>query len=129
MRRLWLNQAKVLSTTHLRGKTSKPRRGSNLCQSIFSPSLAHSSAQIPAIFSGIGFGVRRTTSTLSPRVRFQPNPCPDPGNRRRAIGEKGAGGGTARILAAALEPVPVGALRAMYLGFRYQALGEPLLKT
>jgi hypothetical protein len=60
---------------------SKPRRrGSSLCQSIFSPSLAHSSAQIlVAIFSGARFGlVRCTTSTLRPNsfsTHSLPLPC------------------------------------------------------
>jgi hypothetical protein len=40
--RLWLIQAKVRSTTHLRGRTRKPRGGISLCQSTSSPSLAHS---------------------------------------------------------------------------------------
>src|SRR5919107_5555077 len=62
----WLNHAKVRSTTQRLGNTSKPRRGSNLCQSMCQPSLDHSSAQILATFSGVGFGVRCTTSTLTP---------------------------------------------------------------
>src|SRR5215212_3336824 len=55
---------KVRSTTQRLGKTSKPRRGSNFCQSISQPSLDHSSAHIIATFSGVGLGVRCTTSTL-----------------------------------------------------------------
>jgi hypothetical protein len=45
-----------------------PRCGSSLCQSICQPSLAHSSAEILAVFSGVGFGVRCTTSTLRPNA-------------------------------------------------------------
>jgi len=112
MRRLWHSQAKVLSATQRRGKTSKPRCGNNLCQSISRPSFAHCSAQIRAIFSGGGFGVRCTTSQRSGRVRFQPNPCPDPATLPRATGEKGLAGGTVRILAAALVRLGVGDLGA-----------------
>src|SRR5215210_3831800 len=64
MRLFWLNHAKVRSTTHLRGNTRKPRGGMSLCQSIFLPSLAHSSAHLFATFSGVGFRGRRTTFTL-----------------------------------------------------------------
>jgi hypothetical protein len=68
MRLFWPNQQKVPSTTHLLGKTRNPRGGISLYQSIFLPSLAHSSAHIRATFSGIGFGGLRTTSTLNPRI-------------------------------------------------------------
>ena len=39
---------------HLRGKATYPRGGMSLCQSTFLPSLAHSSAQAFATFSGMG---------------------------------------------------------------------------
>jgi hypothetical protein len=42
----------TIPTTQRRGKTSKPRGGSNLCQSIFRPSSTLSCAQVRAIFSG-----------------------------------------------------------------------------
>jgi len=77
MRRLWQSQAKVRSTTHRLGKTRKPLGGMSLCQSIFLPSLAPSSAQILAIFSGTGFGGLRTTSTLKPST-FSAHSLPRP---------------------------------------------------
>src|SRR5918997_1867083 len=102
MRRLWQSQAKVLSTTQRRGRTSKPRRAISLCQSIFSPSLAHSSAQIRAIFSDVGFGVRCTTSTLRPST-FSAHSLPRHlGNLHPATDEKDLGGEPARILGATL---------------------------
>src|SRR5215203_5938819 len=60
------SQEKVLSTTHRRGRATYPRGGISLCQSIFLPSLAHSSAQTFATCSGTGLGGLRTTSTLRP---------------------------------------------------------------
>jgi hypothetical protein len=51
---------------------TKPRRGISRCQSVCCPSLDHSSAQILATFSGVGFGVRCTTSTLKPSHIFCP---------------------------------------------------------
>src|SRR5829696_4964898 len=68
MRRFWFNYEKIRSTTHLRGNTLKPRGGISLGQSIFSPSFAHSSAQILATFSGMGLAGLRTTSTLRPKT-------------------------------------------------------------
>src|ERR671916_1742375 len=68
MRRFWPSQEKVRSTTHLLGNTRKPLGGISLRQSIVSPSLAHSSAQIRAVCSGTGLGGLRTTSTLRPRT-------------------------------------------------------------
>src|SRR5215212_10060847 len=61
MRRFWLNHAQVRSMTQRLCRTSKPRRGSNLCQSIFRSSLAHSSAQLRDL---LGRGLGRTVYDL-----------------------------------------------------------------
>jgi hypothetical protein len=52
--RLWLIQAKVRSTTHLRGRRRKPRGGISLCQSTSSPSLAHYSLEPTALYHLLG---------------------------------------------------------------------------
>lgn len=67
IRPFWPNHEKVRSTTHLlRGKATYPLGGMSLRQSTLLPSLAHSSAQILATFSGTGLGGLRTTFTLEP---------------------------------------------------------------
>src|SRR5215217_663718 len=117
MRRFWLNHEKVLSTTHLRGSTSNPLRGKSLCQSISQPSLAHSSAQILATFSVLGFWPTPLPRSLLPsqcsvsacdarprrsaRAPALPTPCPDPGSRHPPTGEKGVAGDHVRLSAAA----------------------------
>jgi hypothetical protein len=85
-------QAKVRSTTHLRGSTVKPRAGISFCQSTCSPSLAHSCAQsyeLPP--RGVAFEAcvpPRRSNPIPPLPTF----CPSLGSQHLPTRAKGVQG-------------------------------------